>query len=199
MRLAACLCVFMLVWTSSVSAQTRPDEKLATIVGKVIDQDGNGVESVAVTVQGYDHSAHATTDQEGQFRCEFEERKLRIARILADDQQADRLGIFTVAYRDPPTADKPITITVEPLAGVTVSRYRPVYRDGSQRFTPAWGDSTTTNEQGKFTLTDLVVGQKYFLSCRDEEQEVHYQGLPNYIPVESGTHDLGEIKVTPSR
>lgn len=120
MRTAAFLCVISLAWASSLAAETEPKETLVTVVGQVVDQTENAVAGATVTVRGYNQSAETTTDDEGKFRCQFEERALRLARILVNDAQADRLGIFEVAYHEPPTPDKPITITVEPAEHLPV-------------------------------------------------------------------------------
>ncbi|MEW4561771.1 carboxypeptidase-like regulatory domain-containing protein [Bremerella sp. JC770] len=188
-----------------------PEER--PLNGKVVaGQPPKPVADVVVELKyrasGTPFNTRLRTDDRGQFTLQRKPHGIdcyvtsKDGQLAAIESIADTDDTVTIELKPTATLTGTLinSITEKPMAGVKVSRYRPVYRDGSQLFTPAWGDSTTTDDHGKFTLPDLVVGQKYFLSCHDdEEEEVRYRGLPNYIPVEPGPHDLGEIQVTPSR
>lgn len=182
-----------------------PRKEAGPVSGMVIT--GNSAQPVAnAIVEGKYRAflsrldARFRTDEQGKFSGE---RQLQRTVWYAKSEDGKLAGIVETG-----PDDETVTIVIAPVASVTgrfVDREtkapmagqkvlwgRNVRRgDDDAPWERAWGGSTVTDEDGRFTATGLVVGQEYSFTFPSGKSS--FGRLPPFTPLEPGEHALGDV------
>ncbi|MBA2115353.1 thioredoxin family protein [Bremerella alba] len=180
-----------------------------SIQGNVVNSE-TGDPVADVVVDGvYRNERHvadfrARTDDDGQFNVQ---RQLYPITMYVASKDGSLKGIVEV------TADqKSVTIPISPVASV---KGRMIDRDTkepkgnteigwgrriylgyeSSLSRTSWGGKVTTDADGNFTATGLVVGQEYHFTV--EQVKHRYSRLTDFTPETPGLTDLGDLSLAP--
>ncbi len=142
------------------------------------------------------------TDEHGAFAGE---RSLHRTVLMAKSPAGDMAGIVEIG-----PDDETVTIPIAPLASATArlvddqagdplpdtqvqwGRRVPAGDDDAPWMT-VWGGSELTDNEGRFALKDLVVGQKYDISI--PRGDGSYGTLPAFTPQSAEHAELGDLRL----
>jgi hypothetical protein len=179
-------------------------QEKGAIAGMVVT--GEPPQPVAnATVEGrYRTSANisqvrAKTDAQGRFEGE---RYMHRTVLYAKSPDGKLAGIIQIEHEDkeatipigPVASVKARVIdeaTKAPLANARIQWGHPVYNgDSSSSWNDVFGGFVRTDDQGRFEVTGLVVGQEYFFIAPHEHS---FAWVLKYTPKQAGEEDVGDL------
>jgi len=146
----------------------------------------------------------ARTDEDGQFNVQRQlypitmyvaskDGSLKGIVEVTEDQKSVTIPIGPVASVKGRMIDRD---TKEPKAETEIGWGRRIYLGYESSLSrTSWGGKVTTDADGNFNVTGLVVGQQYHFTV--EQVKHRYSRLTDFTPEEAGLTDLGDLSLAP--
>lgn len=154
----------------------------------------------------------ATTDKSGKFKVE---RELHRTVIYARSQDKKLAGVVEIG-----PDDKTVTVSLRPLGTasgqlVDAKTKQPMQEreisygvkvhlgNNNAPWRTSFGGKTTTDQEGRFEISNLVLGQKYDINLvirpKDNPNRISWRSVETVKAEESQPIDLGVLEVKPPR
>ncbi|HEY3393748.1 MAG TPA: carboxypeptidase regulatory-like domain-containing protein [Lacipirellulaceae bacterium] len=193
----------------------RPEKGI--LAGMVVDAESQEPVAGARVVGIYRHDLAgrdmlAETDEAGRFEVERElhrtviharssDKKLAGVVEIGPDDETAMIAVQPMATANGRLIDARNSL---PLAGrEIVYSVKVPLGDDDAHWRPSFGGKAMTNKDGAFSLTELVVGQRYEISAtvhvNDDPNNVSWRGVGNVTPEDASQIDLGDLRLAPLR